>query len=65
MYSRGPLNPERAVECSSLRFRVFSAASDFLLVAFVGLDLLRLAHVVSIIALLVVLLGYSLACTTF
>ena len=44
------------VLCCSLRFLACGRVS---------LDLLHLAHVVSIIALLLVLLGYSLASTTF
>ena len=56
---RGPLNVERAVECSSLRFRAFCR------LGFLACGLLRLAHTVSIIALLLVILGYSLAFTSF
>ena len=37
----------------------------FLACRLVSLDLLRLAHIVSIIVLLLVLLGYFLALTTF
>ena len=51
---RGPLNVERAVECSSLRFRAFCR------LGFLACGLLRLGHTVSIIALLLVILGYSL-----
>ena len=44
---------------------VLFCSLGFLACGRVSLDLLLLAHVVTIIALLLVLLGYSLACTTF
>ena len=44
---------------------VLFCSLGFLACGLVSLDLLRLAHIVSVIALLLVLLGYSLAFTTF